>query len=197
MRTIPNNPRRNHQKGVTLVIALIMLVLITLLVVTSVNLGKGSLQAAGNMQHRNETINAAQEVIERVISTTRFVDSPTSVFLTPCDPNNANTKCVDVNSDGTNDVKVTLTPAPTCLLAQPIKTVSLDLSNKEDAGCSLGQMQNFGIGMPGTSSGDSLCSDSLWEIRAEAEDMVTETKVVAAQGVSVRVSNDSIASSCP
>ncbi|WP_019142916.1 hypothetical protein [Noviherbaspirillum massiliense] len=196
MHRFSNHPSLSRQKGITLLIALIMLVLLTLLVVTSLNLGKGSLQATGNMQHRNDTINAAQEVLERTISTTRFVETPTAVFLNPCD-GVPNRRCVDINGDGKNDVKVTLTPAPTCLKAQTIKTTSLDLSNPEDAGCSLGTPQNFGIGMPGTSSGDSLCSNSLWELRAEAVDDVTETKVVATQGVSVRVSNDSIAASCP
>lgn len=196
MKKISTPASLHREKGITLIIALIMLVLITLLVVTSLNLGKGSLQAVGNMQHRNEATNAARETLEEAISNTRFFDTPTAVFPTPCG-GVPNTRCVDVNADSTPDVKVVLTPPPTCLTAQPIKTDALDLSNAEDAGCSLGTQQNFGVGMPGASSGDSLCSDSLWEIRAEATDTVTETKVVATQGVSVRVSNDNIATSCP
>lgn len=196
MKRIPVSRRAGREKGVTLVVALIMLVLVTLLVVTSMNLGKGSLQAVGNMQHRSETLGAAQETFEEVISSKRFFESPTAVFPDPCG-GNSNTRCVDVNADGTQDVVVALTPPPNCVKAQSIKTAELDLSISEDAGCSVGTVQNFGVGMPGTSSGDSLCSDSLWDIRAEAVDAVTETRVVLTQGVGVRVSNDNIATSCP
>lgn len=154
------------------------------------------MQAAGNMQHRNEATNAAREVIEGVMSNTRFFETPNSIFLSPCG-NDPNTKCVDTNADNTPDVTVAVTPPPACLKAQAIKTAALDLSRAEDAGCSVGTQQNFGVGMPGSSSGDSLCAESMWEIRAEATDAVTETKVVAAQGVGVRISNDSSATFCP
>jgi Tfp pilus assembly protein PilX len=196
MKKMPTSPRREQEKGITLVVALIMLVLVTLLVVTSLNLGKGSLQAVGNMQHQNQTLSAAQESLEEVISSKRFFETPTSVFPNPCD-GKPNTRCVDINADNIPDVSVTLTPAPSCVQAQAIKNTNLDLANSEDVGCSVGTVQNFGVGMPGTSSGDSLCAESLWNIRAEAVDKVSETKVVATQGVSVRVSNDNVATSCP
>ncbi|MEK7736556.1 MAG: hypothetical protein AAB319_02190, partial [Pseudomonadota bacterium] len=44
-----------RQRGATLVIGLIMLVLLTLMAVSSFNLGKSNLQIVGNMQFRNQT----------------------------------------------------------------------------------------------------------------------------------------------
>src|ERR1700694_1173390 len=101
---------RHRQRGVTLIVALIMLMLITLMVVTGLNLGKGSMQMVGNMQQRNQVKAAIDETLEEVISTVQFSNTPPNVFLMPCNKV-ANTKCVDIDGDGTADVTVSLTPA--------------------------------------------------------------------------------------
>ncbi|WP_238482512.1 pilus assembly PilX family protein [Noviherbaspirillum aridicola] len=180
----------------TLVVALIMLVLITLLVVTSANLGQGSLQTVGNMQHRNEVYAAAQATIEEAISSTRFFDNPANVLVNACD-GVSNQRCIDTNGDGTHDVKVQLTPAPTCVMVQAVKNDDLEITSAEaeDLGCAVGQGQNSGI--VGAATGDSMCSNSTWEIHALASDMVTEAKTEITQGVAVRVSNDAISTACP
>jgi Tfp pilus assembly protein PilX len=185
---------KHKQRGVTLIVALIMLVLLTLLVLTSVNLGKASLQTVGNMQYRNEAYAAAQETLEQAISNTRFFDSPANAIQSPCN-GEANTKCVDTNGDGTPDITVKLTPPPTCVKVQSIKNANLDLAATEDVGCAVGQQQTFGTA--GAASGNSLCSNSVWELRAAATDLVTEAKVEVVQGAAVRVSNDAVVTSCP
>ncbi len=43
-------PMPNRQRGVVMVMGLIMLVLMTLLALTTLNLGKSSLQIVGNMR---------------------------------------------------------------------------------------------------------------------------------------------------
>jgi Tfp pilus assembly protein PilX len=188
--------KRTHprQEGATLIVALIMLMLVTMVVLTSVNLSKDSLQVVGNMQQRNEAQAAAREVVERAVSSTRFFDTPSNVFANPCN-GVANSQCVDANGDGVDDVNVVLTPAPTCVKAQSIKNASLDLSIDEDKGCSLGSQQNFGT--VGAATGDSLCSNSVWELSAEANDAVTQSKVEFVQGVAVRVASNAISTSCP
>lgn len=184
------------QQGMTLVVALIMLVLITLLVITSANLGQGSLQTVGNMQHRNEVYSAAQETMEEVISSTRFFENPGNALVDACD-GVSNQRCIDTNGDGTQDVKVQLTPAPTCVMVKSIKNDKLELTSpeSEDLGCAVGQAQNSGI--VGAATGDSMCSNTTWEIHALASDMVTEAKMEITQGVAVRVSNDAVSTSCP
>lgn len=182
------------QSGVTLVVALIMLVLVTLLVVTSLNLGKSSLQTVGNMQQRNEAFNAAQETMEEIISSTRLFNTPGAVIAAPCN-GVANTKCIDTNGDGVADVTIAITPNPACIKTRTIKTSELDLSNSEDAGCSVGGGGGFGIA--GAVTGNSLCASNLWNIRAVATDAITQAQVIVTQGVSVRADTDTIATSCP
>jgi Tfp pilus assembly protein PilX len=181
------------QRGATLLVSLVMLVVITLFVLTTFNLGKSSLQIVGNMQQRNQAVTSAQSAIEEAISTTRFFQSPNLVFLASCAGINA--RCYDVNGDGKPDVTVTLTPVPFCIIQKTIPNASLDLSNAEDLGCSVGQSQSFGI--VGSATGNSLCANSIWEINAVATDAVTQARATVTQGIAVRVSTDNVASICP
>lgn len=188
----PIRPALARQRGVTLIVALIMLVLLTLLALTSFNLGNSNLQIVSNMQQRNEAIAAAQEVIEEAISSTRFFASPGDALANPC--GGANQRCVDTNGDGAPDVTVALA-TPVCAKAQTVKNSSLDLAQSENTGCIVSQVQNFGTS--GAVTGDSLCADSTWELHATATDDVTEASVEVTQGVAVRVAKDDIATNCP
>lgn len=176
-----------RQRGATLLVGLIMLVLITLLVVTSFNLGKSNLQIVGNMQHRNESLSSAKEVLEEVISTANFTTSPAAALIsTSCGSSTTNSKCFDVTGNGTPDVTVTLSPQPCIKKAQVIKNSQLDLANENDIGCMTGAQQNLGVA--GAATGDSMCADTTWEITAVATDNVTQASITAVQGVTVRVS---------
>ena len=179
-----------RQRGMTLFVALIMLVLMTLFAVSSFNLGKSSLQVVGNMQNRNQAFGGAQGTIEEAISATWFSATPANALVAPCGA--ANTRCVDVNGDGVNDVTVRLSPLPACLTSQTVKNATLNLSLAIDAGCAQGVTQTFGI--MGTTSSDSLCADALWELTAAAADNITQARATVVQGVTLRVSKDT---SCP
>lgn len=189
-----HRPLQQRQRGVTLVVALIMLVLLTLLALTSFNLGKSNLQIVSNMQQRDEAIAASREVIEEAISNTRFFDTPTDVLANPCN-GVKNTRCIDVNGDGVTDVKVVITPAPTCTMAAYIKNTNLNLADAEDLACSAGSTQNFGVA--GAYTGNSECANSIWEVHAVATDVVTEASVEVVQGIAIRVDTDSIKTNCP
>lgn len=191
-------PAPHQQRGATLIVALILLVLLTLFALTSFNLGKSSLQTVGNMQHRNEAIAAAQQTVEEAVSTTRLFQSPTNTILNgnlSCNGGQPNTKCVDVNGDGKADITVKLTPVPTCVKAQPILNSQLVATTANDAGCSIQAAQGFGIA--GQTTGNSLCADSLWEVTAVAQDNVTGANYSVTEGIGVRVATDDIAASCP
>jgi Tfp pilus assembly protein PilX len=58
-----------QQRGATLLVALIMLVVLTLFAVTGFNLSSVNLRIAGNFQMQKTMEAAAQEAIEQVIST--------------------------------------------------------------------------------------------------------------------------------
>jgi len=178
-----------RQQGATLLVSLIMLVLMTLLVVSSFNMGKTNLQVVGNMQQRNQALSSAQEAIYDAISSTRFIESPTAVLS-----NNTNTMTVDANGDGTADITVVVS-VPVCIKSQILKSKQLNVANPEDAGCTMGMGQNWGV--QGSTTGNSLCAEGLWEISAVATDDITEATYSVTQGVGLRVSNDQIETACP
>jgi hypothetical protein len=181
-----------YQSGSALIFGLIILMLMTILTIATFKLGKSSTEIIGNMQQRSEVENAANSTIDQVISSTLFFQSPNSAINVPCGV--ANTACFDSNGDGTNDVTVTLTPAPKCIKTKTIKNADLSLTNPQDVGCAVGVSQVFGTA--GATTGDSLCADSLWEVSATAVDSVTQAKADVKAGVGVRVATDDVATAC-
>lgn len=174
-----NAPIR-RQRGATLLVGLIMLVLLTLMAVTSFRLGKSNLQIVGNMQYRSETVRAAEEAVEASISL------PTSVTV-------ASTANIDVNADGTPDVAVSITP--TLVQAHVVTNAALNLNNPGELGCALGQAQAFGV--VGAAVGNSLCARTLYDLRVIATEAATNTSVEMHQGVAVQVPADSVCSVVP
>jgi Tfp pilus assembly protein PilX len=189
-----------RQRGTTLIVALIMLVLLTLFAVSSFNTANTNLKVVGNMQQKSEALNAAQAAIENVISTPQFIANPANAVLTPCGA--ANTLCTDMTGDGMADFTTTLVgpdyPAgphqPTCVTVRPIKNQELVLANPEDLGCASGQQQQFGV--YGAVTGDSLCANTVWEVRARTVSTSSNATVTVTQGVGVRVSTDAAGTSC-
>ena len=175
-----------RQRGSTLVVALIMLVLLTLFATSSFNTAKTNLMVVGNMQSTTEAANISQQTIETVISTTQFLTSPSNAIANPCQ-GTPNTLCFDINGDSIVDYTATLTPQPTCMYVKAIKNSELVLTNAEDLGCSAGQQQTLGVA--GSTSGDSLCSNTVWEISAKTTSTTGATSTVV-QGIGIRVSND-------
>jgi Tfp pilus assembly protein PilX len=102
--TIPMRRPRHGQHGATLVVALIMLTLITLLVLNAFTLSSSNLKAVGNMQARDESIAAANQAIELVVSSA-FTDAPVAQEVN-----------VDINKDGTTDYTVAIA-VPLCIKA--------------------------------------------------------------------------------
>lgn len=96
--------RRAHQRGATLIVGLIMLVLLALIVVNAFTLSSSNLKAVGNMQARDEAIAAANRAIELVTSSP-FTDPPTAQSVN-----------VDLNQDGTTDYVVAVA-VPACVRA--------------------------------------------------------------------------------
>lgn len=186
------NVMRNRQRGATLLITLTMLVMLTLFAITSLNTANTNLKVVGNMQARNEATNIAQEVIETVLSSPLFISNPTNAILAPC--GSTNTVCTDINADGTNDYTTVLSPAPKCVTVVPIKNAALVLSNPEDLGCSSGQAQQFGV--TGAVTGDSLCSNTVWEITAVTTGSSSGATATIIQGVGSRISTDNAGAAC-
>lgn len=186
-------PNRLRQQGATLIVALIMLVLITMVAVFSFNVGKGNMQIVGNMQQRNEVVAAAQEALDVVLSDVNFAKAPNAVFPIPCD-GVPNQYCVDTNGDGTTDVKVAIAP-PTCSKTRNIPNLELNEDDPADRNC---MNQNCPTGIEDAcKGGPSFCAMAAWEIRATATDEVTKSKAVIVQGVETRSLQNEVDTACP
>lgn len=111
------------QRGATLVVGLIMLLLLTLMVGSAFTLSTTNLKAVGNMQVREEAIAAANAAIEQIISGA-FATNPVAqqVFI-------------DINNNGTTDYTVDVAQ-PQCVgftLAASAAASSVTLGTMSDS----------------------------------------------------------------
>jgi len=172
--------RRNNfalrQRGVTLIVGLLMLVVITLMTLSAFTLSGGNLKAVGNMQFRNEAIAAANMAIEKTINV-NF-----ATILGPIDPLNPpvfDNIGIDIDQDNTIDYVVTVY-APNCIRAA--------LATDIDPSALSGVNSNV------TNSSDYL---TLWEIDAEAVNQATGASVRAKQGIHKRlIMSEYLSSTC-
>jgi Tfp pilus assembly protein PilX len=95
---------RNRERGTALVVSLIMLVLITLLVMTALNLASSNFRSVSNTQFRDEAISAANVAIQQVIGS-NFIEVTEAQDLD-----------VDLDNDEVVDYVVTVAQ-PTCIFA--------------------------------------------------------------------------------
>jgi hypothetical protein len=113
-----NRPSPQEQRGATLVISLIVLVMMSLMVIAAQNLSTANVKAVGNMQFRNEAIAAANKAIAQVLTYYDFTTAPTAGPIE-----------ADIDSDGTTDYVVAIA-MPQCLRAaekEPAKPSSIGL----------------------------------------------------------------------
>ena len=150
----------HSQRGITLLIGLIMLILITLTVVTAFKFSNVNSKAVGNMQVKNEANAAANIAIEQVLSSS-FTDDPVA------EPKLE----VDLNHDGNVDYTVSVSK-PKCVRA------AID---------SAGAKSSLSLGSEMTSQ-DSW--NTVWEIEAEVDDTKTGAKTSVSSGVRVLLAQD-------
>lgn len=174
------NPKR-RQRGSTLVVALIMLLVLALLIMSAIRSSNINMRIAGNTQIQAEATAAAQQAVEGVIST-NFWAAPTSSVVN-----------VDVNGDGTNDYRATVA-VPTCTGSVPLTNENLNMTNPADVPCfssstaiNTGLISASGVPVVGT---QSWCFAQQWDVQAEAINagvFGTGVDVTVDQGVAMRV----------
>lgn len=179
------------QRGVTLVIALIMMVALALLAVWAFNISTTNLRVVGNAQARQEALAAAQTAVEKTISTPLFIQQAAAVASSPI--------AVDVDNDGVADYTATLSPQPACFRVRVLKVVELDPGSASDINCIGSSSASSSIEVEGKAplTGDSLCADSDWNVRAIVTDSRSNAKVAVNQGVSARSLSTDTANACP
>lgn len=107
---------RNGQRGVSLLVTLVMLVVMTLLVVSAIRAASSNLKTTANLQLRQEAVQAVQSAVEKVLSDRSNFTAPAS-------------KTVNVTVDGGSTVYQVNVTAPACLLAVPVPGYSIDFAS--------------------------------------------------------------------
>ncbi|HUG22272.1 pilus assembly PilX family protein [Piscinibacter sp.] len=181
-----------QQQGATLIVALVMLLALSMLAVWSFNTSTTNMRVVGNMQARQESLTAAQTAVEQVISSTLFIQDPAGVAASLID--------VDVDGDTVADYQAELTPAPACYRVKAVMQNELDTDVEVDRNClDTSALRTPGIEGPsgGGSTGESICSDTEWNIRVEVTDPRSGASVAVNQGVATRVMTAEAANACP
>jgi hypothetical protein len=195
-------PGSRREGGATLLVTLIMLVIITLFAVTAFNTSNSNLKTVGNMQIRSEAMSASARTIEETISHPNFTTTPANAIPNPCN-GTPNTLCTDLNGDGVADLTTKLTPNPTCDQGRKIKVAELHFaSSQDDLACVEAQQQGTFAVVGAAPTGDSLCGQTVWNIRAEtmttgSTAATSDVKTAIVQGIGVRVPSLDVAAVCP
>jgi Tfp pilus assembly protein PilX len=146
-----------RQRGATLLVTLIMLVVLTLFAVTGFNLSSVNLKIVGNFQQQKTVDAAVQQAIERVMSTVNLFSSPAEIVV--CVPSGdvvaAPGNCAAVE----HAIRV---ERPRCNYTTPAK----------------GYTKVIGQLTP---------EDTNWDVRASYTDSVTKASAAVVQGVGVRM----------
>ena len=164
-----HSTRIPRQRGVTLIIGLIMLVVIILMVVTAFSLSSTNLKSVGNMQEREQAMAAANVAIEQLISSP-FTNDPAAAVVSDIS--------VDINNDDVTDYSVHIA-TPVC-----IRAVVAAAAAPSDA--------ELGSSM---SAGSTWNTD--WDIDATVTDAASGTKVEVHQGIRVVLSSTQKTAVCP
>ena len=167
----------HKQQGITLVVGLIMLIVLTLLVVSAVRFSSTNLRIAGNMQAQTEAAAAAQQGIENVLGTD-FAKAPASA-----------TVAVDLNNDGVTDY-IAKVDVPVCNSITPLSGADGNPSIADDQSLfSSGTSDNSGIiNSAGNSTGStSFIQKQKWDLKVRVTDNKTGADLTQHQGVAVRV----------
>lgn len=167
----PEAPR--GERGATLIVSLVMLIVLTLFAVNAIRTGNIGLRIVGNQQSQKMMEAAAAQAVEQVISNLGNFDAATVVSPSTTV---AQRICVNANS---GDPVVAIPPSNctsgTQVDVQPARCIAA----KRQTGGSLTQpMATY---------------ENTWEIVATVTDSLTGAKATYHQGVMIRM----LSSSCP
>lgn len=160
------------QRGSTLLMGLIMLVLLTLMGLAAVNSATSNLKVVGNMQFQQEALGAAQSAINRVLSKGSYFSDPATA---------PTSDTVDVNGDAVVDYTIAL--AQPCILStKDILVSELSLTNADDLLCmSSSTLKNAGIMGQASGAAKSDCANVTWRVTASINDVSTKANVSLVQ----------------
>lgn len=160
-------PARHHQRGMVLILSLIMLMVLTLMAVSAIRLSTINLRSVGNAQARSEAMSTAQRTLDLVLSS-NFTD------------NIAGTAQTLVVSEGGKNYSVVV--ARPCLIRTlPVKNIDLDITKADDKKC-----------LDTLSNPYSACADTIWQITATSTSGWFGANVAITQGTGIRMDNGTV-----
>lgn len=168
----------HRQRGATLVVSLIMLMVLTVLAVFAIRSGNTNLRIAGNMQYQAEAHAAAQQAIEQVVEQIKSTDNIAQIAA----------QTVTVSTAGASYSVSVPAMSNQCILSVPVLNQDLDPSVADDVPCFESVDEDRAIQSTGSLvSRLSACKNQTWEIQAQVNDSTTGTSVTQVQGLSIRV----------
>lgn len=185
MKTRTSTPTRGErlpsaQRGATLFVGLIMLLLLTLHAIAALHTGTTQLRIAGNVQDRRSAEAAAETAIGALISSPVFPDDPAGTAST--------VRSIDIDGNGSVDFDVALVAQ--CRSARALPPALIDPLAIDDIGC-------VGSSALGSSA---LCMLTQWDVQAVASVAGTSANTGARseihQGIAIRMPSSEAVPSC-
>lgn len=179
-----------HQRGLVMVVALIMLALVTLLASVSANLIMSNLRVVQNLESRSAVRSAALAAIQEAIVTPGFLPpySPGQVrraFSVSCN-GSAYIRCLDLSGDEVEDDVTIELSEPECMSFVLIPNSFFNyIENPDDRECQV-RKQRY-----------SACGNALFQVTANAFDATTGAKVEIRQGITRQTTAQAVQSICP
>jgi Tfp pilus assembly protein PilX len=164
------------QRGSTLIVGLVMLVLMTLVALAAINMSTGNLKVVANMQYQQEARSAAQAAINQVLSSAAYTKTPSSAPT-----------LIDVVVNGTT-YHVGLTQ-PCLKSVSSISVAEIDQGTDAlDHKICKDEDDKFNTGIMSQRSGaaGSHCSRLIWEISATVNDADSRAHVELTEGAATK-----------
>lgn len=168
---------RRRQSGMTLVIALVMLIVLSLLVVSAIRFGNINLKIIGNVQSEAEASAATMLGMETMVKTMNASSNISTIPET----------LMDISTGGrVYTVKVT---KPACLFTKNIATTDLDPTKPADRPCFESTDSDKLVTAGGTlTTTPTACKNQQWDVQANVDDSgKSGAKTTMSQGVGARV----------
>jgi hypothetical protein len=168
---------KHRQGGITLVVALVMLAVLTLIVASAIRFGNINLKITGNAQSETEANAAAQVGMETMV-------------LAVSNASNISAVQAQTVTHSTGAVTYTVALAkPVCMFNKPVNTQKVDFNDPKNQACfdSGGATDCVRDPQGRLLCATNGCKDQQWDVQAAVDDNKSGTKVTVLQGLSVRV----------
>lgn len=156
-----------RQRGIVLILSLIMLMVLTLIAVSAIRLSTVNLRTVANAQSRAEAMSTAQREIDLVLSA-NFTD------------NIAGTARTRTVAEGGKNYTVKVC-RPCLVRTVPVQNISLDIAKADDLKC-----------LDTLSNPYSACADTIWQIKADSSSGWFGANISITQGTGVRMDNGAV-----